>query len=563
MYQYILPTTLKIICIALLWMQTIQTGKTQQHTAITVDNPVMTTPQDYATQVTTSVTFRWQSVHNATRYGIFVVDTRYPNTPLLNDHNMGNTTSFTVNNLQPNTSYKWRIIAYHHHIRSDSQNPAFRFTTGSNTAQQLRVWGQPSAPATGITNKTQFVFEARVSTGNGNPVQVYLEFLDYGGVRISMPAPNAQGITRLHKTLSGPGQNRPFRYKAVQRGQATQHTPTFYMNVYRGDNYIPTVYSLEEWLPAGKAKDSYYGTWYDKDIDDVTMTNLIVHHTGDHLYEEFQKYSDPRQFMQDKVVSLTSTDDGIALLKYNYFITPDGTIFEGTRGLAWHALSFNQHAQGVCLVGDYSNHRPSEKVLNSLRWILTRLSEEFGINPQGKTVFPENIKGYCFDYDREKGCTRKFSTIWGNNSGYLTFDTQNNFVLPNICGHRNCRATQCPGNHVYAKLPEIREAVIQSIHLEAGQKHLTKNTKEAIEESLQIPVQLYPNPAENLLNIRLSQAQHPGSLLTLKDTRGKVWITQILDNPLTSIPVTHLPPGMYIAYTTGKEAQTPLRIWIK
>lgn len=100
---------------------------------------------------------------------------------------------------------------------------------------------------------------------------------------------------------------------------------------------------------------------------------------------------------------------------YNYAIGGDGEIYEGCgagiRGA--HALSWNSKSYGIMFIGNYNEHMPTEKQLSKVKELMDWLLTE----------------------------------------GYVA----NNYT---VHGHRQVRATECPGNKLYdeiKKWPNWRE----------------------------------------------------------------------------------------------------------
>jgi len=112
---------------------------------------------------------------------------------------------------------------------------------------------------------------------------------------------------------------------------------------------------------------------------------------------------------------------------YNYLIDALGNIYEGRAGgsgvVGCHAQRFNWGSTGIALIGDYRQHDPPSPMLDSLTGFLAWQCASHSIDPEGQRVF---------------------------------IDT----VLPNVMSHRDCGATVCPGDRVYALLPTIRSETL-------------------------------------------------------------------------------------------------------
>jgi hypothetical protein len=109
---------------------------------------------------------------------------------------------------------------------------------------------------------------------------------------------------------------------------------------------------------------------------------------------------------------------------YHYLIGSDGTIYEG-RPLGYtgtHAPP-NYSNIGISVIGDFqTKDYPSESQLASLLRVTSWLCDKFDINPLER----------------------------------ITLFEQSNLA---VCGHRDWGATDCPGDRLYALLPNVREEI--------------------------------------------------------------------------------------------------------
>ncbi|MCA1675473.1 MAG: N-acetylmuramoyl-L-alanine amidase, partial [Actinobacteria bacterium] len=117
---------------------------------------------------------------------------------------------------------------------------------------------------------------------------------------------------------------------------------------------------------------------------------------------------------------------------YNFIIDRFGTVFEGRAGginravIGAHAQGFNSGSTGVALLGEFTSTAPSGPAYTSLRNLLAWKLELHGVNPRG-TV----------------------------SAGGRTIST--------ISAHRDVGSTACPGDRLYALLPQLRNDVANSI----------------------------------------------------------------------------------------------------
>lgn len=131
---------------------------------------------------------------------------------------------------------------------------------------------------------------------------------------------------------------------------------------------------------------------------------------------------------------------------YNFLVDDAGRIFEGRfarnyaageahdgedpygRGVRGaHAGEWNGGAVGIALLGTYTSARPTDAALDAVADVIAWKCSRHGLNATG--VEP---------WTAADGRTR---------------------VLPTIVGHRDVRATGCPGNGMYALLGHLRQRV--------------------------------------------------------------------------------------------------------
>ncbi len=110
---------------------------------------------------------------------------------------------------------------------------------------------------------------------------------------------------------------------------------------------------------------------------------------------------------------------------YNWVIAPDGTLFEGRAGgnnvVGAHVTGLNTGSMGVCLLGDYQSEQPTPAALETLGRLLAWKCCDSSIDPVGASVH--------------------------QGSG---------LTVQHISGHRDAGSTLCPGDNLYARLPNLR-----------------------------------------------------------------------------------------------------------
>jgi hypothetical protein len=169
-----------------------------------------------------------------------------------------------------------------------------------------------------------------------------------------------------------------------------------------------------------------------------------VHHTGT------SAGADSARAVRDLYRSTIAS--GYRDVPYHWLIDADGVVFEGrwarpeTPGAAphgenargWcvrggHALHHNDRTIGVALLGNFVDAPPTTAALDALVGVLAWKCERWGVDPGGATP-----------YRLTDLSTQRF---------------------PNICAHRQVRATACPGRDVAERLPELRRAVARRLEV--------------------------------------------------------------------------------------------------
>lgn len=156
------------------------------------------------------------------------------------------------------------------------------------------------------------------------------------------------------------------------------------------------------------------------------LRKIVVHHTDMEIkdYDQSGAIDDAdykaavRSIYYFHTISRDWGDIG-----YNYLIDPAGHIYEGRAGgdmaIAAHTLCKNNGSLGIALLGNFQNALPTPEALQALQSLIKAKTQTYNIDPQGMSLF------------------------YGD-------------LLPNIVGHRNVRATSCPGDQLYSLLPGLR-----------------------------------------------------------------------------------------------------------
>lgn len=163
---------------------------------------------------------------------------------------------------------------------------------------------------------------------------------------------------------------------------------------------------------------------------------LLVHHTA-----SSNVVPDPRDVIRRTYAWHTSTTKRWNDVAYNFFVAPDGSVWEGRAGsldgpVMADATGGNQgFSQLVCLLGDFSHVAPTSAAQESLVRLLAHLCVRYGLSTWRDAP----------------------ATFVSRGSDKLTAGRP--VSTPTISGHRDTSYTACPGDRAYALLPEWRRRV--------------------------------------------------------------------------------------------------------
>ena len=158
-----------------------------------------------------------------------------------------------------------------------------------------------------------------------------------------------------------------------------------------------------------------------------TIRKIVIHHTDSDIRDlNGDLKTDGQDFaaMVRAIYHFHAITRGWGDIGYNYLIDPLGNVYEGRYGgdkvIGAHAQCFNNGSIGISIIGDYQINPVPQPALDSLVSLIALKSRQNNIDPQGTSSF------------RGKS-------------------------LFNVLGHRDVRATTCPGDQLYSLLPKIRE----------------------------------------------------------------------------------------------------------
>jgi hypothetical protein len=125
-------------------------------------------------------------------------------------------------------------------------------------------------------------------------------------------------------------------------------------------------------------------------------------------------------------------------------ITGENSSGNGVTGA--HALNFNSGTVGVALLGTLTNQDATPAAKRALEDLLGWKADSHHIDPQGASLYANPVSGQ-----------------------QTTF--------PNIAGHRDVTATECPGGTFYATLPTVRSDVAARIAAAGSTTTTTTTTR--------------------------------------------------------------------------------------
>jgi N-acetylmuramoyl-L-alanine amidase len=169
---------------------------------------------------------------------------------------------------------------------------------------------------------------------------------------------------------------------------------------------------------------------------DPVVEKIVIHHTG--IDDGSGNWAG-----QVRDIYQWETASGYRDIAYHVLVDPNGLVYEGrwardyaedeqpdaedARG--WgvrggHARAHNPRTFGIALLGDYTRSQPAAAAVASIFDLLVWKCGRWGVDPLGASPYT-NTRGEVM-------------------------------AFPNIVPHGQIRATQCPGPHLDALLPDLR-----------------------------------------------------------------------------------------------------------
>ncbi|MEU6174772.1 peptidoglycan recognition protein [Streptantibioticus parmotrematis] len=161
---------------------------------------------------------------------------------------------------------------------------------------------------------------------------------------------------------------------------------------------------------------------------------VFVHHTDSgNDYSPGDVPEMIQSFYNDHIESRDWGDIG-----YNFLVDRTGVIYEGRAGgvdnavIGAHTLGFNVGTVGIAAIGSYGGgERVPDAMLDSIARLCAWKLGMYGVDARGSTVLVSTNSGSRF----ARGTRHVFRVISGHRDGYCT---------------------DCPGNSLYARLPDLR-----------------------------------------------------------------------------------------------------------
>ncbi len=141
-----------------------------------------------------------------------------------------------------------------------------------------------------------------------------------------------------------------------------------------------------------------------------TTTQIVLHHSAGPLATEPDPAAAIRQIWTEHAIT-----NGWGDIGYHYLVDSFGNVYQGRDGgdgvIGGHDYTSNDYAEGICCVGNYMTEQPTDAMIQAVSWIIAQRCQRWGLAPS----------------------------------------------IASVIGHRDDYATSCPGDNLYARLPDIRQ----------------------------------------------------------------------------------------------------------
>ncbi len=316
-----------------------------------------------------------------------------------------------------------------------------------------------------------------------------------------------------------------FQYKILVTDELDNLKIKFtYINTEQGDlklaayNTSPKIISRAQWGADEtwrycKQWDSSKKECVEKDfaedrwpVEYAAVKKIVIHHSAGSM-GDYDPSAIVRAMYFWHAITLGWGDIG-----YNYIIDHLGNIYEGRSGgdgaVGGHAYysyqnndlkikigyNLNFGSVGIALLGDYTKNSVPEKAQQSLINLITLKSQKYDVKPDEFTPWPvpiivkdlsenseddeeENLSNEELRRKQSQLLSRIPTSVWQESTqlfqsrGYtyqLNFsDPTNPKIILNsvrdIVSHKDIDATLCPGEKLYALLPNVRLAILNNL----------------------------------------------------------------------------------------------------
>lgn len=244
------------------------------------------------------------------------------------------------------------------------------------------------------------------------------------------------------------------------------------------------------------------------------VTHLIIHHSAG--TNEADDWAAIVRSIWDFHVNGREWDD----IAYNWLIDPNGVLYAGRatdiRGA--HFCGKNTGTEGVCVLGDFTEVAPTDTARQTLSELWAWKACDRDLNPLEET--------------RHNASSRN--------------------LFP-ISGHRDGCATACPGDMFYPLLEEVRQGVVDY-------QEENCNLVSTVEE-FKKSIKIFPNPAQQHLNITLVDAWQGTLQLQIRTMTGKLLQeTELHSQRSIRLDIANLTNGIYILSMKNGTQQATFKV---
>ncbi len=340
-----------------------------------------------------------------------------------------------------------------------------------------------------------------------------------------------------------------------------------------------------DWCPTGNCPE-------DTTPAATTVTHLIVHHSAG--TNASSDWAGVVRSIWDYHVNVNGWDD----IGYNWLVDPNGVLYEGrgddVRGA--HFCGTNTGTMGVCVLGDFTNTTPTDDAKSILKNLLAWKTCDIDVDPLGSSFhtassltlnhisghqdgcstecpgdlfYPElgEIRTEVNDYIQNncaanlapptnlEGTVISSTSIqldWQDNASNETNfvierSTNNNSdyqevgtTLANISTYEDTNLM--PNTAYFYKVKATNTQEVSAYSNEIGIATVVTNINDLSNE---LGIQIFPNPVQDILNIKLDATSDELLNYQLTDYTGKLIKKGIFDFS-TSVKMGHLPKGLYL-----------------